>query len=94
MKETVYLETTVISYLAAQPSRDLIVAACQEITRTWWQDRRHKFDLFISERVIAEANCKHIANARIISKIQQIAIYNDFRSPTICTPQELIEDYI
>jgi hypothetical protein len=36
--ETVYIETTVVSYLAANPSRDPILAAHQQITRQWWQN--------------------------------------------------------
>lgn len=51
---SVYLETTVPSYLAAKPSRDLIVAAHQQITREWWQDARDRFELFVSEAVVAE----------------------------------------
>ena len=49
----VYLETTIPSYLAAKPSRDLIVAAHQQITRDWWENRS-RFDLFISQIVIQE----------------------------------------
>ena len=56
MKAKVYLETTVVSYLAARPSGDLVVAACQQITRDWWDRRRHHFEVFISARVIAEAS--------------------------------------
>ena len=41
--ETVYLETTVISYLASEPSRDLVVAGHQQITREWWTQRRSLF---------------------------------------------------
>ncbi len=37
MKESVYIETTVISYLTSRPSRDLIVAAHQQVTREWWE---------------------------------------------------------
>ncbi len=36
-KPTVYIETTIISYLVAKPSRDLVVAGHQEITREWWE---------------------------------------------------------
>ena len=55
MKPKVYLETTIVSYLTAKPSRDLIIAAHQQITEEWWETRRQGFDLFISELVIREA---------------------------------------
>ena len=42
----VYLETTIPSYLAARPSRDLLIAAHQQITQDWWDTRRSAFDLF------------------------------------------------
>ena len=51
---TVYLETTVPSYLAARPSRDLIVAAHQQITHDWWRSASDRFDLYISEAVLLE----------------------------------------
>ena len=54
MKSTVYLETTVISYLAGSPSRDIVVAAHQQITRDWW-DRRDRFELLTSQAVLGEA---------------------------------------
>jgi len=47
MKPKVYLETTVISYLAARPSSDLVTAAKQQISREWWETRRVKFELYI-----------------------------------------------
>jgi hypothetical protein len=50
----VYLESTVISYLAGRPSRDLIVAAHQQLTQDWWETERARFDLFISQLVIDE----------------------------------------
>lgn len=55
MKSKLYLETTVPSYLTARPSRDLIVAAHQQITHEWWEMRRHNFEIFISQFVIDEA---------------------------------------
>jgi hypothetical protein len=36
MKESIYLETSVVSYYTSKPSRDIIVLAHQEITREWW----------------------------------------------------------
>jgi hypothetical protein len=51
---TVYLETTIPSYLAARPSRDLIIAAHQQITHEWWRNAGDRFDLYISEAVLAE----------------------------------------
>jgi hypothetical protein len=55
MKQRVYVETTIVSYLTARPSRDLILAAHQEVTREWWERRRADFDLFISQLVLDEA---------------------------------------
>ena len=55
MKPTVYLETSFISYLVARPSRDLIVAAQQEITSEWWETRRSLFELYVSELVLEES---------------------------------------
>ena len=155
-KPKVYLETTIISYLAARPSRDLIVAANQQMTQEWWQSRRAMFDSFVSEAVIKEAshgdesaarqrleeiegiplltltagaaslaekligelplperavtdavhvaiaitngmdylltwNCKHLANAVLRSKIEDVCREQGYEPPVICTPQELME---
>src|SRR5512140_1150535 len=49
----VYGETSIISYLTARPSRDLVRAAHQRLTRAWWKDR-HDFSLFVSELVLRE----------------------------------------
>ena len=51
----VYLETTVISYLTARPSRNLYVVAHQQITADWWTRRRKHFDLYVSRLVLDEA---------------------------------------
>ena len=44
-----------ISYLVSRPSRDLVVAAHQQITRQWWEERRESFQLYVSQMVIQEA---------------------------------------
>ena len=54
MKNSVYLETTIISYLAAKPSRDIFVFGRQAITQNWWQLRRESFELVISDLVLQE----------------------------------------
>jgi predicted nucleic acid-binding protein len=55
MKPKVYLETTIPSLLTAWPSRDLIIAADQQLTKEWWRTRRRDFELFVSQVVLDEA---------------------------------------
>ena len=52
---TVYLETTVVSYLTARPSRDLVVAGHQQSTREWWDGPRQRFTVYVLSLVVAEA---------------------------------------
>jgi hypothetical protein len=56
MRSKLYLETSIISYLTALPSRDLLVAANQQITHDWWENRREQFDIYSSQLVIQEAS--------------------------------------
>jgi hypothetical protein len=153
--ETVYLETTFISYLVARPSGDLLVAAHQKTTQDWWATRRDHFTCYMSQTVIDEAsagdpneaqkrlavlatltpldvtpeagvlgqailasgvlpssaardavhvavaavhgvdylltwNCKHLANAQIMRKIESVCQAHGRRMPIICTPEELM----
>jgi len=55
MPAKLYLETTIPSYLVGWPSRDLLVAAHQQVTREWWESQRAQFDVYISELVLIEA---------------------------------------
>jgi len=64
VKPKIYLETTVPSYLTAWPSRDLIRAGHQQITREWWQTRREQFDLYISQFVLDESTAGDAEAAR------------------------------
>lgn len=52
---TVYIETSVISYLIARASSDVRVAAAQVATMEWWETRKPTFDAYVSELVVAEA---------------------------------------
>lgn len=67
MKPKAYLETTIISYLAARPSRDLIVAGHQQITHEWWQTARPNFVAVSSQLVVREAGAgdSEAAEARL-----------------------------
>jgi hypothetical protein len=56
LKPRVYIETTIIGYLASRPSRDIVTAANQQLTREWWEIRRTDFDLFASQFVLDEAS--------------------------------------
>ena len=71
MKSRLYLETTIPSYLTSRPSRDLIVAGHQQITREWWEGRKDAFDLYISQLVIDEAADGDPAMARERMRVLQ-----------------------
>ncbi len=156
MRPTTYIETSVVSYLIARPSRDMVIAAYQEITREGWRDAPDRFDLVASALVVAEAgagdpeaarsrlealesvvfldaapeaenlahslveagavprqaaddaahiaiaaangidflvtwNFRHIANAAMRARIEQVCRGASCEPPVICTPNELME---
>lgn len=64
MKPTVYIETSVISYLTARRSNDVRALASQSVTLEWWESQRPNFELFISEFVLSEASLGHTEAAQ------------------------------
>ncbi len=71
-KATVYLETTIVSYLVAGPTKDVVQAAHQQVTREWWA-ARGRFELFISAAVVAEARRGDVtAAARRLDALSEI----------------------
>ncbi len=75
MKPKVYVETTIVSYLTARASRDLVVAAHQRLTREWWKRRRNRFDLYCSQLVVREAAAgDREAAARRIEIVDQLPL--------------------
>lgn len=56
MKPTVDIETTIVSYLTAWPSRDVVRLTHESLTRQWWRFHRPSFELFTSNFVIEEAS--------------------------------------
>ena len=77
MNPTAYIETSVVSYLTARPSRDVVVAAYQEVTREWWRDAAARFHLVALELVVAEcgAGDANAARARL-EVIEGVALLN------------------
>src|SRR5436305_10719448 len=69
MEAKVYIETTIVSYLTARPSRDLVIAAHQQITQEWWTNRRTDFDLYASQLVIQESSAgdSQMAELRLVA---------------------------
>jgi hypothetical protein len=156
LNPTLYLESTIPSYLAARLSRDLLVAAHQQITHEWWLQARQNFDIYISQAVLDEVsagdpevaarrlaliqglpllalteevdtlaeeyhnslgvpaaarldavhlacavfhrldylvtwNCAHLANGRVIRRLQEINTAHGRKTPVIVTPEALLE---
>lgn len=54
MAARAYIETSMVSYLTARPSRDVVAAAHQQISIDWWENRREDFDLCTSQVVVDE----------------------------------------
>ncbi|MYC68129.1 MAG: type II toxin-antitoxin system VapC family toxin [Acidobacteriia bacterium] len=156
MNPTVYLETSVVSYLTGRPSQDVVTAAYQEITQEWWSRAPDRFSLVTSKLVVTEAvsgdsdaararlaaletiplvevtveaieldrelvdrgavppgaaddaahiataaahgldylvtwNFRHIANATMRPRIEDVCRSSGYEPPVICTPRELME---
>jgi predicted nucleic acid-binding protein len=54
MSETVYIETSILGYLTARSTKNLILAANIEVTREWWKFHRRAFTLYVSQVVLDE----------------------------------------
>ena len=83
--ESVYLETTIISYLISRPSRDLLVAAHQQITEEWWTNRRNEFECYVSQVVIDEVS---VGNPEMVQK--RMEIISDFDILEVNEESELL----
>ncbi len=74
-KQTVYLETSVISYATSRASGDVVVTARQQITREWLVRGGQAYDLFVSQLVVREASLGDQAAAR-----ERMALLKDIPS--------------
>ena len=103
MKPKVYIETTIISYLTARPSRDVVVAGHQQVTHEWWQGARNTFAAVTSQLVVREAGIGDPEAARerlarleeltlLEIKIEAVCREAGYEPVIICTPEELAEE--
>ena len=84
MKSKVYLETSIVSYLTAFPSSDLITAGHQLTTFDWWENHRQNFEVVASELVIQEAGLGNMQMAQkrlaILKAVKILDINNKARN--------------
>ncbi|MBW3572600.1 MAG: type II toxin-antitoxin system VapC family toxin [Gemmatimonadetes bacterium] len=101
-KPTVYIETSIVSYLAARPSRDPVTLRNQQLTHEWWNTRRHDYALFTSRAVVDEAAAgdAQTAQARIallagverLPRQQQLSLLADEIYRTLKLPPRVRTD--
>lgn len=71
MKPKLYLESTVPSYYTARPNRSVVIAAQQQQTRDWWEQRRMHFDIHVSQMVLDEIGMGDPAMAKLRLQLVQ-----------------------
>lgn len=80
-KKTVYIESSVISYLTSRPNRDIIIAGRQAITLDWWENCRQRFEIYISILVEEEISQGDLSAAQLrlekVAEIPSLAISNE-----------------
>ena len=93
--KTVYIESSVISYITALPSRDIVTSARQAITIEWWEEYRDSFDAFISELVIAEVGSGDlIAAEKRLSIVKNIPVLEATENSTILAKALIAQDAV
>jgi len=92
MKPRIYIETSVISYLTARASRDIIVAANQQATQEWWHVRRPDFEIYVSQLVIQEVSSGDTeAVSKRLEVLENIALL-DISEEAIGLAENLIQE--
>ena len=90
MKPKAYIETTVVSYLTARPSRDVVVAGHQQITHDWWRTAPERFELVASQFVVDEANAGDASAASRRQAALEPVTLLDATDEALALAQELI----
>lgn len=87
--ESVYIETTILSYLVANPARDIVIAGHQQTTQLWWTTRRTAFDCFISQIVVDEISAGDSSEAQ-----KRLAVAGTLDALTITIEAEKLTESI
>jgi hypothetical protein len=80
---TVYIETSIVGYLTARSSNAVIFQARQALTRAWWDNRRHAYDLVASQLVLDEAAAGDPAAAQERLELLQPIPLLDIKHPDV-----------
>jgi len=91
VSESVYIETSILGYLSARPTDNLIVAANMKITLDWWNIRRDSFVLYASEVVENEAARGDTAIAAQRLSLLQSFTFLDITEEAVEVAQEFLK---
>ncbi|MGL5872710.1 MAG: type II toxin-antitoxin system VapC family toxin [Xenococcaceae cyanobacterium] len=91
MSETVYIETSILGYLTARSTANLILAANIKVTQDWWDIRRSSFVLYASEIVEDEAASGDAAIAAQRLNLLQSLMLLDLTEEAIELAQEFLK---
>lgn len=91
MAERVYIETTFVSYLTAQPNRDVVIAGHQQITREWWDSRRMQFELCVSQLVFDEAGAGDARAAQERLLVLRTMLVLETKAEALSLAKELLQ---
>ncbi|MBI4356398.1 MAG: type II toxin-antitoxin system VapC family toxin [Gammaproteobacteria bacterium] len=93
-KQSIYIETSVISYLTANPSRDIIVTSHQQVTAEWWSERKSQFRVFVSQFVLEEAGGgDKLAAKRRLNILQDIPLL-EFTETTLELAKQFVQSHV
>ena len=102
MKQKIYIETSIVSYLTAKPTRDIVITAHQQIANSWWENESNEYKLYTSQVVIDEASQGDSEAVQrrieILKDIYLLEVTNDIikLSENLinhnCLPQKAVQD--
>jgi predicted nucleic acid-binding protein len=90
MAPRVYVETTLVSYLTARPSRDVVMAGHQQSTHEWWDQSRADYELCTSQLVLQEAGAGNPEAAEERLQILRAMVLLDTTKEAVILAEELV----